>query len=285
MMITWPIVSIASIFVGLSMSEIVSAFPTSGGLYFWAAKLSSPKWAPFVSYFTGWFNFLGLWGTTSGTIFDIGELFISLFYVSGALDRESFPEDGLFYKLLVLGLCLVGIIICGWVNTLSSRALNFLGQFCLWLNIGGILANVLGTAFLGNGPKTSLKDLFSLWENDTGFPDYYAWIIGILPAATLYTGYDSTGHFAEETHGAASSAPLAIMTSILLAFPVGWITLWGLLTPIPPEQYLAFSESPNSTSTVVDIFVYTQGKVGGTLQTLLLILMTLTCSYALIGTS
>jgi amino acid transporter len=70
MLLSWPVVSFFSVCVGLSMSEIVSAYPTSGGLYFWCAKLSSPKWAPFISYYSAWFNFLGLWGITSGTIYE-----------------------------------------------------------------------------------------------------------------------------------------------------------------------------------------------------------------------
>ena len=37
------------------MAEIASAFPTAGGLYYWASKLGSPAWG----WFTGWFNLIG----------------------------------------------------------------------------------------------------------------------------------------------------------------------------------------------------------------------------------
>ena len=37
------------------MAEIASAFPTAGGLYYWASKLGSPGWG----WFTGWFNLIG----------------------------------------------------------------------------------------------------------------------------------------------------------------------------------------------------------------------------------
>ena len=36
------------------MAEIVSAIPTSGGPYFWAAILAPPGKEPFFSWFTGW---------------------------------------------------------------------------------------------------------------------------------------------------------------------------------------------------------------------------------------
>ena len=53
------IVSFMTFFVGLSMAEIVSAIPTSGGPYFWAAMLAPEKHAAFLSWITGWFNFVG----------------------------------------------------------------------------------------------------------------------------------------------------------------------------------------------------------------------------------
>lgn len=60
MSIGWLIVSFFTTFVGLGMAEITSAHPTSGGPYFWAAMLApNEKTAAFVSWVTGWFNFVG----------------------------------------------------------------------------------------------------------------------------------------------------------------------------------------------------------------------------------
>ena len=51
----WPIAGTFTIIVGLAMAEICSAYPTSGGLYFWSAKLCSERrWGPFASWLTGW---------------------------------------------------------------------------------------------------------------------------------------------------------------------------------------------------------------------------------------
>ncbi|KAK3189382.1 hypothetical protein Dsin_028943 [Dipteronia sinensis] len=51
----WPVVGLLTMIVGLSMAEICSAYPTSGGLYFWSAKLCSNSWGPLASWFTGWY--------------------------------------------------------------------------------------------------------------------------------------------------------------------------------------------------------------------------------------
>lgn len=50
----WFIAGVFTMFVGLSMAEICSSYPTSGGLYYWSAKLAGPNWAPFASWMTGW---------------------------------------------------------------------------------------------------------------------------------------------------------------------------------------------------------------------------------------
>lgn len=45
----WP-----AMFVALGMAEIVSAVPTSGGPYFWAAILAPQNVSAFASWVTGW---------------------------------------------------------------------------------------------------------------------------------------------------------------------------------------------------------------------------------------
>src|SRR3954453_23905955 len=54
--IGWPIISVFILIIALSMSELVSAYPTAGGIYWWASRLGGPGWG----WFTGWFNLLGL---------------------------------------------------------------------------------------------------------------------------------------------------------------------------------------------------------------------------------
>ena len=52
----WPIISVFILVIGFCMSELVSAFPTSGGIYWWASKLGGAK----AGYYTGWLNLIGL---------------------------------------------------------------------------------------------------------------------------------------------------------------------------------------------------------------------------------
>src|ERR1700748_1452695 len=59
--IGWPVISIFILMVAFSMSELASAMPTAGGIYYWSSKLGGPAWG----WFTGWFNLVGLVAVTA----------------------------------------------------------------------------------------------------------------------------------------------------------------------------------------------------------------------------
>jgi amino acid transporter len=54
MTLGWLVVALFNGCVALSMAEICSAYPTSGGLYYWSASLAGKEWAPLASWVTGW---------------------------------------------------------------------------------------------------------------------------------------------------------------------------------------------------------------------------------------
>ena len=51
--------------IGFTMSELVSAYPTSGGIYWWASKLGGPA----AGFFTGWLNLIGLVAVTASVAY------------------------------------------------------------------------------------------------------------------------------------------------------------------------------------------------------------------------
>src|SRR5690242_9165876 len=57
----WPIISAFILIIGFCMSELVSAYPTAGGIYWWAAKLGKP----IHGWYTGWLNLIGLIAVTA----------------------------------------------------------------------------------------------------------------------------------------------------------------------------------------------------------------------------
>src|SRR5215467_7186068 len=96
----WPIVAGFILIVGLCMAEIVSAFPTAGGIYYWASKLGGPVWG----WFTGWFNLIGLIGVVASVDYAAAQFLsitIQLFHPSwDALNLK---------RVFVIYLCLLAV--------------------------------------------------------------------------------------------------------------------------------------------------------------------------------
>jgi amino acid transporter len=54
----WLVAMIGIQCVAMSMAELCSSMPTSGGLYYAAAVLAPPGYGPFAAWITGWSNWL-----------------------------------------------------------------------------------------------------------------------------------------------------------------------------------------------------------------------------------
>src|SRR5437588_2402967 len=80
----WPLVSVLVLVIAASMAELASAYPTAGGLYFWAYRLGGPRWA----WTTAWFNMIGQVTTTSGV--NIG---VAIYLVGAVTRMFNIPPD------------------------------------------------------------------------------------------------------------------------------------------------------------------------------------------------
>ncbi len=98
--IGWPVVSAMILIVALCMAEIVSAYPTAGGIYYWASKLGGPGWG----WFTGWFNLVGLVGVVASVDYACAS-FAS--YTIGLFDSSynAFNLNYIFIIFLVILAC------------------------------------------------------------------------------------------------------------------------------------------------------------------------------------
>src|SRR5437763_4359396 len=77
--IGWPLICALVLLVAVSMSELTSAYPTAGGPYWWAAKLGGPGW----SWFTGWFNIVGLIGIVASVAYGAASFLYALLGLYG----------------------------------------------------------------------------------------------------------------------------------------------------------------------------------------------------------
>jgi amino acid transporter len=225
----WPIVSIFILVIGLCMSELVSAFPTSGGIYWWASKLGGAK----AGYYTGWLNLIGWLAIDASvaygcaTFFDGTLGFFDSGYKSGNLNHIF------LYFVVVLALAAL-------VNIFSSHLLAVINNVSVWWHVFGaaIVVLLLIFALKSGANHASTKDVFTGTVNATGFFGGHThgagFILYVLPLAAILTqytitGYDASAHLSEETKSAANSAAKGIWRSIFYSAIGGWILLLSFL--------------------------------------------------------
>ncbi|KAJ3209512.1 hypothetical protein HDU83_004670 [Entophlyctis luteolus] len=218
----WIVVAFFTLMVGLAMAEICSAFPTAGGLYYWAARLSKPEHKAFASWMTGWFNLLGQIAVTAGVVFGLSLMIGAT--VSIGYDLNYTPTPGVIVAIHIAIAASIGI-----ANSLGPKfmaAVMFVST--IWQVLTPFLIVVVVLAMAPT--KQTASYVFTDFENNTGI-DSVAWValIGLLTAQFTFTGYDASAHMTEETKNASVAGPIGIVMSIVMSAMTGFLFILGLL--------------------------------------------------------
>lgn len=251
-MIGWPLVTVFVLAIAASMSEIASAYPTAGGLYYWASRMKNKNWG----WWTAWLNLIGQFAIVAGINF-AAAAFLNATLITPLLSNLGITYDN---TTAVLGISfLTGQIVTMGVLMLVELVLNIVGinlvallnQVSVWWHIV-IVAAVVILVFLAGKPDESGLTLFAIqpqdqggsWNNNLGFvnlqygaavtyPAFLAFFFSLLQANWTYTGYDASAHVAEETVGARVSSAWGIFLSVAVSAVVGFVFLLALSTHLP----------------------------------------------------
>jgi amino acid transporter len=229
----WLLVGTLVIFAGMSMAEICSAYPTAGGLYYWAAKLAPGNSAPIWSWFTGWFNLLGQVAVTAGISF--GCAFSVSAFLAIWTGNDYWLSPGHTIALLAVILFIQGLL-----NTFGIRLVSLLNNVSVYWHLVGVavIVIILYWAPTSHSHQT-VSFLFgsegwNAFKGMSGFSiPFYVFLIGLLNAQYTFTGYDASAHVSEETIAAQISAPKGIVNSIWISMVAGFILLAGVSFAIP----------------------------------------------------
>lgn len=242
----WVLVSVFTFGVGLSLAEICSAYPVTGGLYIWVSRLAPPEYVPIMCWLTGWCNWLGL--TVAITSADLG---LAQFLSSViAIENPDYNAD-IYWQY---GIFLVILVVHGIINSMHVKYNGFFNQTSLyWHIIGTFLIIIVALALTPNKP--SAKWVFTYFENDTGFSSSsYAFLIGLLQSQYTLSGFDSAAHMSEETRDAARSAPKGILYAIGAAAITGFVFMLSVNFCVQDfqRQIVEATISPQMTQVFLD---------------------------------
>ncbi|MCW2889812.1 MAG: amino acid permease family protein [Streptosporangiaceae bacterium] len=216
----WPLISIFILIIGFCMSELVSAYPTAGGIYWWAATLGKPV----HGWFTGWLNLIGLIAVTASVDYGCAT-FINL--LLGMFDSTwAFGLTGVFVIFAVV------LVLHALINIYGHHLVAVLQNVSVWWHVFGAAAVILILVIAPEHHQTA-KFVFTDRINNSGFGNGTYWFfvlpLGFLLTQYTITGFDACAHVSEETKGAARSAAQGLWKSIFYSAIGGWILLLAFL--------------------------------------------------------
>ena len=290
-MIGWPLITVFVLAIAASMAELASAYPTAGGLYYWASKMKNKNWG----WWTAWLNLIGQFAIVAGIDYAASG------FINATIVDKVF---GGTFNTVVIGfingqLVTMGVILAIQLalNIAGINLVALLNQVSVWWHIV-IVAAVVVFVFLTGKPDQSGLSLGAIqpldqggsWNNNLGFvnlqygpatsyPVILAFFFSLLLANWTYTGYDASAHVAEETVGARMSSAWGVFLSVAVSAVVGYIFLVALTTHLPDLSTLFPADLSKGDPTtysqyyfgggvaVIDILVYNLGSfVGGVLS-------------------
>src|SRR5215217_3621246 len=223
---SWPILSAFILLIGFTMSELVSAFPTSGGIYWWASRLGGPR----AGFYTGWLNLVGLIAVTAGVAYGCAT-FIDLTISTWS---KGFADDYSLTRVVVLAIAAV-------LNIFSSHLMALMNNVSVWWHVAGASAIVL-ILMLVPDQHQSFSYVFTERFNNSGYFNaensnlgFWFFIVpfGFLLTQYTITGFDASAHLSEETSSAAKGAAKGIWRSIFYSVLGGYILLLCVTFAIP----------------------------------------------------
>ena len=227
----WPIICALVLVVAFCMSELASAYPTAGGPYWWAAKLGGPGW----SWFTGWFNIIGLVGVVASVDYAAATFIAALFNLWGLdLGVINFADDVQLDEVFAVFVAL--LLLHAAINIYSSHLVALFNNISVFWHVVGV-AVIIAILIIVPDRHQDVDFVFTERFNNSGFSDgstsggffwLYVLPVGFLLTMYTVTGYDASAHVSEETHEAEMAAAKGIWQSVFFSAVIGWFVLLAI---------------------------------------------------------
>jgi amino acid transporter len=237
----WLLVGLMSTIIALAMAEIASAFPTAGGLYYWASKLGSPGWG----WATGWFNLIGQIAVTAAIGYGLATFGTVLFdnwfsYSKHMNDWFGFSANTSIFVLYAAFLAATAII-----NMFQVSITALLNTVSAYWHMAGVAFIVLVLIVVPDHHQ-SFGYVFGETVNASGYGNaadnfsnpafWFVFGLGLLLSQYTITGFDASAHMAEETHQASRMAAVGMYMAVVVSVVFGWILLLAVTFAIPSTQ-------------------------------------------------
>jgi amino acid transporter len=266
--IGWPLISCMILLVAFCMSELVSAYPTAGGIYWWATELGGTVWG----WFTGWFNLVGLVAVVASVDYACAT-FISTLLNLWSLDLGviNFADGASLGDIFIVFMAVLGLH--ALINIYSSHMVAVFNNISVWWHVAGVVV-IVAILIIAPDRHESFSFVFGETINNSGFGDGMFWFyvlpLGFLLTQYTITGFDASAHISEETHDAEESAPKGVWRSVFYSALIGWIVLLAItfavgdaaaVTEAGGTSLAIFEQSLSATAAEIVILISCLGQL------------------------
>ncbi|TFK49035.1 APC amino acid permease [Heliocybe sulcata] len=238
----WFLGSFGCLAIAASVAELVSAYPTAGGIYTSTAYVVPSKYRRVTTFIAAWLTVVGQLATPASIIFALSQMIFAAVTIS---------TDGAFVASTgqVLGLYVGLNFAIGILNSLPTKALHRMSLFYVYVNLFTTLAVIIAVPAAGKGNLASSKFVWSTVEDGSGWGSSgFAFLLGLLSVQWVMTDYDAAAHLSEEVKNAAVATPAAIISAVFLTGLFGFFVnvslCYGIrdFSALPGPTSLAFAQ-------------------------------------------
>jgi amino acid permease (GABA permease) len=213
---SWLISGWGCMCIALSVSEIVSAYPTSGGMYFTCKYLAPEAWVPEISWLCGWLTVVGQIAGLASTEYGTAQLLLAA--VSMNMNFSYLPTTN-----QTVGVMSGMLIFHGILNSMSTSWLEKLTRTYVVFHVAVLVACCIALLAVDDNKHISSY----VWTNvtpESGWtPKGFSFLFGFLSISWTMTDYDATAHIAEEIRNPEIKAPWAITIALGFTYVAGWL--------------------------------------------------------------
>jgi amino acid transporter len=227
---TWPVVALFQFVVALNFAELSSHFPVAGSVYQWTKYLAPRGYA----WFTGWFYVIAGILTVASVCATLPlALFPMLNTMFGWHLTADFSTGGHVDQAVA---ALVTLAIITILNIYGVKIVAIVNNTGVFFEILGMVVFALILAFIHDNQGAGVIFDSGSTGNIFGFPADITmgfFLVGMFMSLYVIYGFDTASTLSEETHNPRQEAPKAVLASVIGAFIIGAVFLWGVLVAVP----------------------------------------------------
>ncbi|SCV05095.1 LANO_0G18360g1_1 [Lachancea nothofagi CBS 11611] len=239
----WLICGAFILTIGMAMSELASAIPTSGGLYYYTYYYAPEKYKSVLSFVIGNSNSLALTSGLCSIIYGFAGEILSI---------VSLSKDGDFEitNAKTYGVFVAGVAACLAVTSVATAGVSKLQTFSIISNLALIAFFLIAIPIGVSKSDMAFNDgsfIFGNWDNASSWPSGWQFMMtGFQPAAWTICAFDACIHMSEEAKNATKAVPIGIIGSITACWILGFFICIALAACMGPSIDNVLSSSSGS---------------------------------------